>query len=142
MEELGILKAKIKRVRQGLKNVSNVRVNADVPRWAYIQALLSRGDRKVAHILMMAHQNQNNWAKTLKASSLNSDFYVYRNRDAQELLPWDFIDHGIEKSYLIREYEKALRAEATPVCRVGSCYTCGVCRETNGTPQEKRKKIT
>jgi radical SAM family uncharacterized protein len=142
MEELGMLKAKIKRVRQGLKNVSNVRVNADVPRWAYIQALLCRGDRRVARILMMAHQNQNNWAKTFKASSLNSDFYVYRNRDVQELLPWDFIDHGIEKSYLIREHEKALRAETTQGCRVGSCQICGVCQQTDRTPQKNRKKTT
>jgi len=127
MDEIGTLKAKIKRIRQGLKKIPNVRLNADVPRWAYIQALLSRGDRRVARILETAHQNNGNWAKTLKMNALNADFYVYRSRSLDELLPWDFINHGVEKSFLANEYRKSLRAEPTPECRVGACDRCGAC---------------
>ncbi|MBW1840342.1 MAG: radical SAM protein, partial [Deltaproteobacteria bacterium] len=78
MEDMQTLKKKIKKVKSGLKRVSNVTVHADVPRWAYIQALFSRGDRKIAQVLSLAHDNQGNWPKTFKASPANTDFYVYR----------------------------------------------------------------
>lgn len=128
MDAVNRLKEKIKRIKSGLKTVANVRINADVPQWAYIQALLSRGDRKVSQLLLAVHRNRGNWPQTLKSSPVNSDFYVYRQRDTTERLPWDFIDHGIEKQFLIREYEKALRAAPTIDCQVGACTACGVCR--------------
>ncbi|MGD9231749.1 MAG: radical SAM protein, partial [Desulfobacterales bacterium] len=103
MDDMGSLKQKIKTVKQGLKRVANVRVHADVPRWAYIQALLARGDRKVSQILSLAHKNRGNWPKTFKASPINADFYVLRERSLDEEFPWDFIDHGINKSFLKQE---------------------------------------
>ncbi len=128
LEDVKILKAKIKHVKEGLRRVANVRVHSDVPRWAYIQALLSRGDRRTAQLLATAHENKGNWPKTLKASIINPDFYVYRERPLDEILPWDFIDHGINKAFLIEEYHKALREETTPPCDVGRCKACGVCK--------------
>ena len=127
MDEMGTLKRKIKKIKTALKKVANLRINSDVPRWAYIQALFSRGDRKVADILLMAHANKGNWAQTLKTTPLNSDFYVLRERDLDELLPWDFIDHGIKKSYLAREYQRAQHALTSPDCQVQTCRMCGVC---------------
>ncbi len=127
LEDVKILKAKTKHVKEGLRRVANVRVHADVPRWAYIQALLSRGDRRTAQLLAAAHENNGNWAKTLKASIINPDFYVYRERRLDEILPWDFIDHGINKAFLIEEYHKALHEETSPPCDVGRCKACGVC---------------
>jgi radical SAM superfamily enzyme YgiQ (UPF0313 family) len=59
---------------------------------------------------------------------INSDFYVHRERDLEEVLPWDFIDHGIQKSYLQREYRRAVRGLTTPDCRVDTCCSCGVCK--------------
>ena len=91
MDDIRSLKNKIKLIKQGLKRVANVRVHADIPQWAYIQALLSRGDRKVAKILSLANKNQGNWPKTFKASPINPDFYVLRERSVDELLPWDFL---------------------------------------------------
>jgi len=130
MDSVSRLKQKIKRIKYGLKAVANVRINADVPRWAYIQAVLSRGDRRVSRLLLAAHQNNGNWPQTLKSSPLNPDFYVYRKRETSEMLPWDFVDHGIKKKFLIREYEKSLGAEPSDDCRVGSCTICGVCKGT------------
>jgi hypothetical protein len=121
------LRAKIKHVKEGLKRVANVRVHADVPKWAYIQSLLSRGDRRTAQLLAALQENDGNWAKTLKASIVNSDFYVYRERRLDEVFPWDFIDHGMHKSFLIEEFQKALRGETSPECDVGRCVACGVC---------------
>ena len=127
------LKKKIKRVKEGLKKVANVRVHADIPRWAYIQALFSRGDRRVAEMLVLAHDNQGNWAKTLKASPINPDYYVSRERSFDEVLPWDFIDHGIEKAFLWNEYQKALKGETSPPCPMSSCTVCGVCKDGEKT---------
>jgi radical SAM superfamily enzyme YgiQ (UPF0313 family) len=110
MDEIKGLKHKIRKIKTGLKKVPNVRVHADVPRWAYIQALLSRGDRRVTDLLLLSHANKGNWPQTLKNTPLNPDFYVYRRREFDELLPWDFIDHGIRKSFLWKEYQKALSA--------------------------------
>jgi len=131
MDNIRSLKNKIKTIKQGLKRVANVRVHADVPRWAYIQALLSRGDRKVAQILSLAHKNQGNWPKTFKASPVNPDFYVLRERSLDELFPWDFIDHGINKSFLKQEYKRALQGKTSPPCPMESCTICGVCKENN-----------
>jgi radical SAM family uncharacterized protein len=129
MDEISTLKIKIKKIKAGLKSVANVRVNADIPRWAYIQALLSRGDRKVANILSIAHKTAGNWAQTLKNSPLNPDFYVLRERSLNELFPWDFIDHGINKSFLKKEYKKSIQAKPSPPCPMKSCNICGVCAE-------------
>jgi radical SAM superfamily enzyme YgiQ (UPF0313 family) len=131
LEDVKRLKTKIKHVKDGLRRVANVRVNADMPKWAYIQALLSRGDRRTAELLVGVHKNQGNWAKTLKGSIINPDFYVYRERSLDEILPWDFVDHGINKAFLVEElveeYHKALREETSPQCHVGQCRACGVC---------------
>ena len=107
MDGMQELKQKIKKIKSGLKKVPNIRVHADVPRWAYIQALFARGDRRVADLLLLSHDNKGNWPQTLKNTPLNPDFYVYRRREYDELLPWDFIDHGVKKSFLWKELQKA-----------------------------------
>lgn len=127
MENVRLLKQKIKKIKSGLKRVANVRVHADVPRWAYIQALLARGDRNVAQILLLVNKNQGNWPKTFKSSPVNPDFYVYRDRPLDEVFPWDFMDHGISKSFLKQEYKKALQGKSSPPCPMESCNICGVC---------------
>ncbi len=127
MDDMQTLKKKIRKIKDGLKRVANVRVHADVPRWAYIQAMFSRGDRKVAQILTRAHDNQGNWTKTLKTSPLNPDYYVLRERSLNERLPWEFIDHGIDKQFLIREYQRALKGLPSLPCPMQDCTLCGVC---------------
>jgi radical SAM superfamily enzyme YgiQ (UPF0313 family) len=134
MDEIGSLKKKIQKIKNELKKVPNMRIHSDMPRWAYIQALFSRGDRKVADILQLAHTHNGNWAQTLKATSVNPDFYVLRDRDVDEQLPWDFIDQGIKKSFLHQEFQRALKALPSPACRVETCDICGVC---NQEPQNR-----
>jgi len=141
MDEVGVLKTKIKKIKNELKKVPNLRINSDVPRWAYIQALFSRGDRKVADILSLAHANRGNWAQTLKTVSVNPDFYVYRERSTDERFPWDFIDHGIKKSFLQREYQRAMQGLTTPACQVDTCRTCGVCKEDKIAETDHQHKL-
>lgn len=126
MEGLEALQAKIKIIRNGLRQVGNVRVTFDVPKWAYVQALLARGDRRVSSFLE-AVLKTDSWKKAYTEVALNPDFFVCRERDSEEMFPWDFIDHGINKEYLWSEYQKALKAERTPPCQVEKCKRCGVC---------------
>jgi hypothetical protein len=129
MDEVAVLKQKIKKVKAGLGKVSNVRVHADLPRWSHLQGIFARGDRRVAQMLLLAHENNGNWPQTFKASALNPDFFVHRQRSRTEILPWDFIDHGIHGSFLWNEYQRALEAKTTPPCPMDPerCAICGVC---------------
>ena len=127
MDTVSSLKKKIKRIKKALNKVPNLTVQADPPRWAYIQALFSRGDRRVAEILVAGRDNQWNWARTFKSSDIDPDFYVLRPRDELEVFPWDFIDHGIHKSFLLAEYHRARKGRKTKACDPQSCSLCGVC---------------
>jgi hypothetical protein len=128
MAEVGSLKKKIQRIKADLNRVPNVRVHSDLPRWAYVQALLARGDRRMADILSRVHTGAGNWVHALKSIPINPDFYVLREREADEVLPWDFIDHRIAKAFLRRDYEQALKGLPGTVCRAECCNRCGVCR--------------
>ncbi len=128
MDEIAVLKKKLKVVQHGLKAVANVRVHADRPGQAHIQGILSRGDRRVARLLLAVHKNRGNWPQTLKNFGLDTDFFVTRQRRKDERFPWDFINHRVKKEYLWREYQRALAGKPTPACPAdGGCVRCGVC---------------
>ena len=129
MDDVPTLKKKIGQVRNGLRKMANVRIIAESPRLTYIQALFSRGDRRSAQILSFIQKNPGNRTRVLKESVVNPDFYALRERPLDELLPWDFIDHGIHKSFLKREYERAKEGKKTSPCDVESCTRCGVCEK-------------
>ena len=66
------------------------------------------------------------WKEAFRRTGLNPEFYLYRSRSTNEILPWDHIKSGVKKSYLKREWEKALMGKITPDCRE-NCLECGVC---------------
>jgi radical SAM superfamily enzyme YgiQ (UPF0313 family) len=99
---------KIKKIVNAFRNDKQVKVIHDVPKWNYVQALLSLGDRRVGEILLAVHNLEGNWAKALKEVNINPDFYVYRQKSFDEFLPWDIIDLGVSKKSLISECKKAL----------------------------------
>jgi hypothetical protein len=68
---------------------------------------------------MATHHNQGNWSQALRETSINSDFYVYRKRDLDEIFPWDFIDHGIPKEQLKEEYLTAMKEAGIKVENAG-----------------------
>ncbi len=87
MDTVKQLKGKIKTVQNGLRKTANVRVYADLPRWAYVQGLIARGDRRVADILLLAHHYQGNWPQTFKASPVNPHFTSTANADRRNGSP-------------------------------------------------------
>ena len=127
MEEVDELKKKQKWLSKMVGKEGGIRISFDVPKWAYVQTLLSLGDRRVAHMLLLAHKFNGNWKKALKYSEFNPDFFVYRQKEASEILPWDFIESGINKEYLYKEYKKALSSEESAICTLHpGCKKCGV----------------
>ncbi len=99
---------RIKRIVHAFRQDKQINVIADVPKWNYVQALLSLGDRRVGDILLAVHRLNGNWMKALRETDINADFYVYRERDLDEFLPWDLLEVGLPKKHLIKEYRKAL----------------------------------
>jgi len=108
LEDTNLARRRIRKIDSSLRKETSVKVIHDLPKWNYIQALLSLGDRSVGKVLLSVHKNKGNWSRALKVVNINPDFYVYRQKDTDEILPWDFIDHGISREFLIREYQKAL----------------------------------
>jgi len=127
LDEVNSLHNKLKKIKTDLRKEDKVIVTYDLPKWAYIQALLSRGDRRVGKVLLALHTVGGNWSRALKQVDVNPDFYVCRERAMQEVLPWDFIDQGFTKEYLYSEYQKALKEEPTSPCEPERCDRCGVC---------------
>ncbi len=122
------LKDRARWIRKALQKVANVRVHFDLPKWAYVQALLARGDRRVSPILDKVALEGWSWAKAMKQTPVNADFWVMRERERDELFPWEIIDHGIKREYLWEEYQKALAGKETAPCDVESgCTRCGAC---------------
>jgi hypothetical protein len=96
-----------------LRRIPNVSVTHDVPKWSYVQALLSLGDRRAGDILEAAVAGDD-WPRALRGSAVDPDFFTLREKGRDELLPWDFIDVGLTKSGLRAQYEKALAEAAAP----------------------------
>jgi radical SAM superfamily enzyme YgiQ (UPF0313 family) len=128
MEAIESLNRKQRHLEKAVKKIGNMNIIHDLPKWEYVQAMLSRGDRRVGLLIRAAHASGGDWKKAAKETVMNTDFYVYRKREFSEALPWDFIDIGVRKEYLRNEYERALEGKFTPPCKVGSCKTCGVCK--------------
>jgi radical SAM superfamily enzyme YgiQ (UPF0313 family) len=107
-EEVKILKKKLQTIKKGAARIPRARVLHELPKWGYVQTLLSMGDRRVAEILLKVHEAHGDWASALKNSYINPAFWVYREKPEDEVFPWAFIDHGINKGDLWKEYRDAL----------------------------------
>jgi radical SAM superfamily enzyme YgiQ (UPF0313 family) len=109
LSDVSITGRKIKKIESAFRRDRQIKVIHDVPKWNYVQAIFSLGDRRVAEILLAVNRLDGNWAQALKEVNINADFYVYREKPFDEVLPWDLIDLGISKKALISEYRKAIK---------------------------------
>jgi len=104
---------------------------------SFLEAVFARGDRRVCDVLVEAFKNGAKfdgwseyfnyeiWMDAFKKCGVDPEFYAYRERSYDEILPWDFINIGVNKEFLIRENDKAKEGIITPDCRLG-CTNCGV----------------
>ena len=131
-----IVDERIKAVRGAIKSRSIV-YNYHEQETSFMEAVFARGDRRTCDVLIKAFEkgakfdgwseyfNIEIWKEAMEECNLDADFYVYRERGYDEVLPWDFIDIGVNRKYLERENEKAKRAELTRNCLEG-CTGCGI----------------
>jgi len=111
LEDVSLAGKKIKKIENAFRKDKQIKVIHDVPKWNYVQALLSLGDRRVGEILLAVHRLEGNWARALKEVNINPDFYVYRQKQFDEVLPWSIVDLGVSPRMLICEYEKAMKEQ-------------------------------
>ena len=113
MEEPSMVERKIKRLRSLMSDIDNVYFNIKSERHSYYQALLSLGDRRVAPAIEAAERNGQNWRAAVAEAGIDGDFYIFRDRTGDAMLPWDIIDGGMKATFFHAEYEKGLREEWT-----------------------------
>jgi len=113
MEDDGSIERKIRRMKSLLAGIDNVYFNIKSERHSFYQALLSLGDRRVAAAIEVAERNGGNWRAAVAESGVDAAFYVFRDRSADQVLPWDIIDGGLKDHFFRSEFDKALREEWT-----------------------------
>jgi radical SAM superfamily enzyme YgiQ (UPF0313 family) len=121
-----VLKARRRRLERALKP-HGVVLDVLSTREATLQAVLSRGDRRVADLLELAHREHGGDLRAaLRGWPHDPDYFAARHIGVDEDLPWDVLDQGLEKRYLARELERGLGAKVTPPCHVAQCRACGL----------------
>ena len=136
MARLEEVDEKINAVKGSIKSRS-IHYNYHEQKTSYMEAVFARGDRRLSEVLIKAFEKGAKfdgwseyfsfdiWKEALAECNVDGDFFAYRERGYDEILPWDFIDIGVTRKYLERENEKAKKAELTQNCRKG-CTGCGV----------------
>jgi radical SAM superfamily enzyme YgiQ (UPF0313 family) len=113
MEDPAVTERKAKRLRHLLADLDNVYFTIKSERHSYYQALLSLGDRRVADAIEAAERNGGNWRAAVAEVGLDADFYIFRDRSNDAMLPWDIIDGGMKTSFFRSELQKAYNEEWT-----------------------------
>jgi radical SAM superfamily enzyme YgiQ (UPF0313 family) len=113
MEGDASIERKIKRMRTLTAGIDNVYFNIKSERHSFYQALLSLGDRRVAPAIEAAERNGGNWRAAVAETGVDADFFVFRDRTNDTLLPWDIIDGGLKENFFRSELDKSMRAEWT-----------------------------
>jgi radical SAM family uncharacterized protein len=117
-------------------NKKSIKYNCHDAKTSMLEGVIARGDRRIGKVIYSTWKNGStfdawseffnfeNWQKAFEENDIDPLFYTTRNRAKEEILPWDFIDTGVSKEFLYREYERALQEKVTPNCR-DACMNCG-----------------
>ncbi|RZD14946.1 MAG: radical SAM protein [Candidatus Acidulodesulfobacterium ferriphilum] len=125
LEDLTILRHKMDYISNSLKHLPNLNIKINQVKSAYIEAFFARGSRLSLDILINSHKNKISLKKAAKSSGFNINDFI-RKFNTNELLPWEIIDQGVTKKYLLKEYKNSTLFKTTPQCFEG-CKRCGVC---------------
>ncbi len=130
-------------------NQRSIRYNWHEPDVTVLEGFLARGDRRASQVILKAYEkgaiydawsesfDYNIWKEAFAETGVNIDFYTLRERSTDEILPWDFIDAGVKKNFLIREWEQAHKEIVTPNCRQ-KCAGCGAAGYKGGVCLESK----
>ncbi len=129
-----------------------VSVSRHVPWTSFLEGVFARGDRRLCDVIETAwrkgckfdswdeHLDREKWMDSFAENGIDPFFYTARKRSFDEVLPWDHMDYGVTKKFLIRENEKAHRGETTASCRE-KCAGCGAARLNGGVCNEIRQNM-
>ena len=130
-----------------MKNRKSLKYNWHEAELTVLEGILARGDRKVGRVIEEAYKNgalfdswseyfnHDIWLDAFKACGVSMDFYTVRERGLDEIFPWDFIDAGVSKEFLKREWLRAMEGKVTPNCRM-QCGGCGAAKFKGGVCHE------
>ena len=128
-------------------NQRSIRYSWHEPDVTILEGFLARGDRRCSKVILRAYEkgaiydawsesfDYNIWKESFAETNTDIDFYTLRERPTDEILPWDFIDAGVTKKFLIHEWEQAKKETVTPNCRQ-KCSGCGAMRYGGGVCYE------
>lgn len=114
-----------------------------------LEGIFARGDRRIGQALVKAYEkgcifdawseffDNSKWLETFEELGIDTDFYTMRERDREEVFPWDFIDAGVTKEFLLRQWDIAHEETVTPNCRM-KCAGCGAMRYKGGVCYEDK----
>lgn len=129
-----------------------VSVSRHVPWTSFLEGVFARGDRRLCDVIETAwrkgckfdsweeHLDREKWMDSFSENGIDPFFYTARKRSFDEVLPWDHMDYGVTKKFLIKENEKAHRGETTASCRE-KCAGCGAARLNGGVCNEIRQNM-
>ena len=133
------IESRQKYLREKTKGLKGVHLDFHDPQTSYLEGIMARGDRRLAPVILRAYHlgckfdgwkeffHWNLWLKAFGEENVDPDFYTTRHRTYAEVFPWEVVDSGIDKEYLISEHERSKLAITTPDCRYEGCVGCGVC---------------
>ena len=145
LEKANIVRGKFRE----MLNYKSLRYNWHEADLTVLEGVFARGDRKTGALLEEAYRNgalydswsecfrNDIWMKAYESCGLSADFYTTRERNTDEIFPWDFIDAGVSKEFLKREWQNALNETVTPNCRQ-KCSGCGAMRWKGGVCYENK----
>ena len=134
-------------------NRKSIKFNWHEAELSELEGVLARGDRKLSKVIYDAYMSgclydswseyfdYDKWLKAFEDNNISIEFYNSRIRDEEEIFPWDIIDVGVSKSFLLREYRRAKNGLVTPNCRE-LCYNCGAKEFGGGVCVEERAIVT
>ena len=123
------LRRRLTLFRQAVQGLANLSFHSQDPASVLWQAVLAKGDRRLAPVILDMAMSGRPWTQAMKRHGLTAADYAALSGDAETPLPWLILDHGLQDDYLWREYERALAGQTTAPCQPASCRRCGVCHD-------------
>ncbi len=129
MESQKSVEKKLQYIKKSLQKNRRIEVLVESPKEAYIQGVLSRGDRRLGKVIAACAMDKGSksFKTEMKAAGLDMDVLNYRERDFNEYLPWSHLNMGLHEGYLESEWQRSMDEAYTPPC-VDGCKRCGVCK--------------
>ena len=133
------LRRKVNLLRDAARKAKGVQIKWHDPRASVVEGLVSRGDRRLGAVIERVwreggtfqewseHFRLDLWQEAMEAEGLDLDWYCYRHRTEDEVLPWDHLSAGLHKDFLWQDWRDALDEVGLEDCRWTPCYDCGAC---------------